>query len=288
MYWIVTDATADLPLDYVSNQENFHVVNMSFTVDGEDHKPDGTVAYSKRIYEYLRSGKVLTTSQINTESWKQEFRALLDGGNDILCIAFSSGLSGTCLAAKQAAESLQAEYPERRLMVVDSFAASMGEGLLVDYALRNRAAGMSLEDNAAWVEQHCQNIAHWFTVDDLMFLLRGGRVSAASAYLGSMLKIKPVLDVDAEGHLIPREKVQGRKRSVRKLFEHVKAEAVDIANQRVFISHGDCEADANLLAGMLRDELGVKDITIGYIGPIIGSHSGPGTLAVFFYAENRI
>ena len=288
MYWIVTDATADLPLDYVSNQESFHVVNMSFTVDGEDHKPDGTVAYSKKIYEYLRSGKVLTTSQINTESWKQEFRALLDGGNDILCIAFSSGLSGTCLAAKQAAESLQAEYPARRLMVVDSFAASMGEGLLVDYALRNRAAGMSLEDNAAWVEQHCQNIAHWFTVDDLMFLLRGGRVSAASAYLGSMLKIKPVLDVDAEGHLIPREKVQGRKRSVRKLFEHVKAEAVDIANQRVFISHGDCEADANLLAGMLRDELGVKDITIGYIGPIIGSHSGPGTLAVFFYAENRV
>ena len=288
MYWIMAGATADLPLDYISSRENLRIVNMSFTVDGENHMPDGTVAYSKKIYSYLRSGKVLTTAQINTETWKQEFSALLDAGHDVLCIAFSSGLSGTCLAAKQAAESLADKYPDRKLIVVDSLAASLGEGLLVDYALRNRDAGMSLEENAAWVEEHCQNIAHWFTVDDLIFLLRGGRVSAASAYIGSMLKIKPVLDVDAEGHLIPREKVQGRKRSIRKLFEHAKAEAVDIANQRVFISHGDCEEDANLLAGMLRDELGVKDITIGYIGPIIGSHSGPGTLAVFFYAEKRV
>ena len=288
MYWIVTDATTDLPVDYRKAQDRFLVVDMSYITDGVSYIPDGTEESSRQVYEFLRAGKVITTAQINVEDWKNAFRPILDSGEDILAIVFSSGLSGTCLAAMQAAESLRGAYPGREIRVVDSLAASLGEGLLVDYALRNRAAGMPLEDNALWAEEHRQNISHWFTVDDLMFLLRGGRVSAASAYLGSMLKIKPVLDVNPEGHLIPREKVQGRRRSIRRLFEHVRDYAIEPRNQRIFISHGDCREDAESLADMLRENLGVTDLTIATIGPIIGSHSGPGTLAVFFYSPERM
>ena len=186
-----------------------------------------------------------------------------------------------------AAQELREKYPERQLVVIDSLCASMGEGLLVHHALQNRAAGMSLEDNAAWVRDNVPHLAHWFTVDDLMFLLRGGRVSAASAYLGTMMRIKPILNVDEEGHLIPREKVQGRKRSIHHLLDKMKEHVVDPENQVIFISHGDCADEANHLAELVRETFHPKEILVGYIGPVIGAHTGPGTVALFFFGTPR-
>ncbi|MGN1019942.1 MAG: DegV family protein [Aristaeellaceae bacterium] len=287
MYWIVTDSTIDMPKHYVDGQENFRVLNMSYTMDGASYVPDGTDENSREIYRQLRAGKNIVTAQVNSESWREAFEEILAGGNDLLVIAFSSGLSGTCQAAFNAAEEAREKYPDRRVEVIDSLCASAGEGLLVDYALRNRDKGMSLEDNAAWVRDNVQNIIHWFTVDDLMFLMRGGRVGAVSAYIGSLVKIKPVMHVNEEGKLIPREKVQGRRKSIRALADKVKQNIVNPEGQLVLISHGDCEAEAQSLADMIRAELPVAEVRLSYIGPIVGAHSGPGTLAVFFMGKGR-
>ena len=287
MYWIVTDSTIDMPKRYVDSQENFRVLNMSYTMDGVSYVPDGTDENSREIYRQLRAGKNIVTAQVNSESWREAFEEILAGGNDLLVIAFSSGLSGTCQAAFTAAEEAREKYPDRKLEVIDSLCASAGEGLLVDYALRNRDKGMSLEDNAAWVRENVQNIIHWFTVDDLMFLMRGGRVGAVSAYIGSLVKIKPILHVNEEGKLIPREKVQGRRKSIRALADKVKQNIVHPEGQLVLISHGDCEAEAQSLADMIKAELPVAEVRLSYIGPIVGAHSGPGTLAVFFMGKGR-
>lgn len=287
MYWIVTDSTIDMPKRYVDSQEHFRVLNMSYTMDGVSYVPDGTDENSREIYRQLRAGKNIVTAQVNSESWREAFEEILAGGNDLLVIAFSSGLSGTCQAAFTAAEEAREKYPDRKLEVIDSLCASAGEGLLVDYALRNRDKGMSLEENAAWVRENVQNIIHWFTVDDLMFLMRGGRVGAVSAYIGSLVKIKPILHVNAEGKLIPREKVQGRRKSIRALADKVKQNIVHPEGQLVLISHGDCEAEAQSLADMIKAELPVAEVRLSYIGPIVGAHSGPGTLAVFFMGKGR-
>lgn len=287
MYWIVTDSATDLPKSYIDAQECFKVLPITIIMDGQNLVPDGTDAYTQQIYAQLRAGKVITTSQINSETWKASFEALLKDGHDVLAIVFSSGLSGTCQAAMLAAEELRPQYPDRQLVVLDSLCASMGQGLLVHYALQNRAQGMSLAENAAWVNENVPHLAHWFTVDDLMFLLRGGRVSAASAYLGTIMRIKPVLNVDNEGHLIPRDKVQGRKRSIRRLLEKMQEHAIRPEEQVVFISHGDCPEEANHLADMVRETLHPKDVVVGYIGPVIGAHAGPGTIALFFLADQR-
>ena len=287
MYWIVTDSTIDMPKRYVDSQEHFRVLNMSYTMDGVSYVPDGTDENSREIYRQLRAGKNIVTAQVNSESWREAFEEILAGGNDLLVIAFSSGLSGTCQAAFTAAEEAREKYPDRKLEVIDSLCASAGEGLPVDYALRNRDKGMSLEENAAWVRENVQNIIHWFTVDDLMFLMRGGRVGAVSAYIGSLVKIKPILHVNEEGKLIPREKVQGRRKSIRALADKVKQNIVHPEGQLVLISHGDCEAEAQSLADMIKAELPVAEVRLSYIGPIVGAHSGPGTLAVFFMGKGR-
>ncbi len=287
MYWIVTDSTIDMPKRYVDSRENFRVLNMSYTMDGVSYVPDGTDENSREIYRQLRAGKNIVTAQVNSEAWREAFEEILAGGDDLLVIAFSSGLSGTCQAAFTAAEELREQYPDRKIEVVDSLCASAGEGLLVDYALRNRDSGMSLEENAAWVRDNVQNIIHWFTVDDLMFLMRGGRVGAVSAYIGSLVKIKPILHVNEEGKLIPREKVQGRRKSIRALADKVKQNIVHPEGQLVLISHGDCEAEAQSLADMIKAELPVAEVRLSYIGPIVGAHSGPGTLAVFFIGRGR-
>ena len=287
MYWIVTDSTIDMPKRYVDSQENFRVLNMSYTMDGVSYVPDGTDENSREIYRQLRAGKNIVTAQVNSETWREAFEEILAGGDDLLVIAFSSGLSGTCQAAFTAAEEAREKYPDRKLEVIDSLCASAGEGLLVDYALRNRDKGMSLEDNAAWVRENVQNIIHWFTVDDLMFLMRGGRVGVVSAYIGSLVKIKPILHVNEEGKLIPREKVQGRRKSIRALADKVKQNIVHPEGQLVLISHGDCEAEAQSLADMIKAELPVAEVRLSYIGPIVGAHSGPGTLSVFFMGKGR-
>ena len=212
---------------------------------------------------------------------------MLQQGTDVLYLAFSSGLSGTYNASRLMFEELAEQYPERKVVTVDTLAASMGEGLLVYLAVQQKKQGKSLEEVAKWVEDNRLKLSHWFTVDDLNHLKRGGRVSGAAAFFGTMLNIKPVLHVDDEGHLIPMEKVRGRRQSLDALVDHMAKTGIDNAHQTVFISHGDCQSDVEYVADQIRRRFGTKDIHTNYIGPVIGTHSGPGTVALFFLAQNR-
>ncbi len=289
-FWIVTDACCDLPGSYIKKQKDFAVVPMSYQIDGivlELDLLDASVEKTTHeFYKKLESGSTSTTFQVNQQSWLDALEPICKQGDDILVLAFSSGLSGTYASAVTAQEDLQTKYPERKLFVVDSLAASMGEGLFVHLVLAQREAGKDLEACRRFAEDLAPKLIQWFTVDDLHFLRRGGRVSATSAYLGSILKIKPVLNVDPKGKLIPREKVQGRKRSLRALYEKVAEYAYEPDKQTMFISHGDCEEDAQWLAKKLREQLHVPEVLVSLIGPVIGSHSGPGTVAMFFVGKN--
>ena len=286
-FWIVTDSCTDFPPAYIAKQRELTILPLTYQIEGRAFVPDGSDASNRALYAQLRAGKISTTSQINSETWKETFQKILEEGHDILAVIFSSGLSGTYQAAVAAKEELEGRYPERELVVVDSLCASLGEGLLVHYALEKRAQGLTLQETAQWVRDNVQHLNHWFTVDDLQFLRRGGRVSAAAAYFGGLIKIKPILHVNWEGRLIPREKVQGRKRSLRVLCEKVKEFAVNPQEQVIFISHGDCLEEAQALAQMVREAVHPKDIMLGYVGAVIGSHSGPGTMAIFFLGKGR-
>jgi DegV family protein with EDD domain len=286
-FWIVSDSCTDFPEAYAQKQKNLTIVPLMYQIEGQFHTPDGSDEGTRAFYSKLRDGVVATTAQVTAEAWKEAFQEPLSAGHDVLCIAFSSALSGTYDAAVNAKEQLLAEFPNSKLTVIDSKCASMGQGLLVHQALQMRDSGASIEETAKWVTENQQRVIHWFTVDDLQFLRRGGRVSATSAYLGGIMKIKPILQVNEEGKLIPREKVQGRKRSLRALFDKVKEYAAEPEKQTIFLSHGDCLEEAEWLASILRDELHVKDVLISFIGPVIGSHSGPGTMAIFFMGNHR-
>lgn len=287
MYWIVTDSAIDMPKSWIDQQENFRVLSLSYIMDDVSYVSDGTDESICSIYDAMRNGKMLKTSQVTPEMWENVFRELLSAGHDVLTIAFSSGLSGTCSAAFMAADEVRADYPERKLLVVDSLQASAGEGLMVHYAIENRHNGMSIEDNSAWIEANIQNFVAWFTVDDLMHLHRGGRVSAASAIVGSLVRIKPIMRVDENGKLAVYEKAAGRKRSIRILAEKIKADIVEPEKQIIHISHGDCIEDAQSLAEMLKESLPVKDVRISYVGSVIGAHTGPGVVAVFCMGKGR-
>ena len=287
MYWIVTDSAIDMPRQWIDQQENFRVLDLSYLMDDVSYTSDGTDESIKAIYDAMRSGKMLKTSQVTPEMWENCFRELLQAGHDVLTIAFSSGLSGTCSAAFTAADEVRADYPDRKLFVIDSLQASAGEGLMVHYALENRKNGMSIEENAAWVQQNVQNFLAWFTVNDLMHLHRGGRVSAASAIVGSLVHIKPIMHVDAEGKLAVYEKAAGRKRSIRILAEKIAADIVAPEKQIIHISHGDCLEEAQMLANLIREALPVIDVRISYVGSVIGAHTGPGVIAIFCMGDTR-
>lgn len=287
MYWIVTDSGIDMPKSWIDQQENFKVVSLSYLMDDKSYVSDGTDESIRAIYNAMREGKMLKTSQVTPEMWERTFRELLAAGHDVLTIAFSSGLSGTCSAAFMAAEEVRADYPDRKIHVIDSLQASAGEGLMVHYALENRANGMSIDENAAWVEENVQNFVAWFTVNDLMHLHRGGRVSAASAIVGSLVRIKPIMRVDENGKLAVFEKAAGRKRSIRILADKIAADIVDPEKQIIHISHGDCAEEAQQLADMLRASLPVKVVRISYVGSVIGAHTGPGVIAVFCMSNGR-
>lgn len=287
MYWIVTDSTIDMPKNWITRQENFRVLDLTYLMDGKACVSDGTDESIRAIYDAMRSGKQLKTAQVAPETWGVCFRELLGAGHDVLTIAFSSGLSGTCAAAMTAADEVRAEYPDRKLYVIDSLQASAGEGLMVHYALQNRANGMPIEENAAWLLQNIQRFIAWFTVTDLMHLHRGGRVSAASAIVGSLARIKPVMHVDENGKLAVYEKVAGRKRSIRTLADKIIADIREPEGQIIHISHGDCEAEARILAEMIKEALPVKDIRLSFVGSVIGAHTGPGVIAVFCMGESR-
>ena len=287
MYWLVTDSAIDMPREWIDKQEALRILNLSYLMDDVAYTSDGTTESIRAIYDAMRNGKMLKTSQVTPEMWEACFRELLSQGHDVLTIAFSSGLSGTCSAAFTAAEEVRSDYPDRKLIVIDSLQASAGEGLMVHYALQNRTNGMSIDENAEWIKQNVQNFLAWFTVNDLMHLHRGGRVSAASAIVGSLVHIKPIMHVDAEGKLAVHEKVAGRKRSIRVLAEKIIADIVEPESQIIHISHGDCLEEAETLANMIRDALPVIDVRISYVGSVIGAHTGPGVIAIFCMGNTR-
>ena len=249
--------------------------------------PDRNDESLKDMYAGLRAGEVATTSAANPGQWQELMEPYLQKGEDLLVLAFSSGLSTTYQSASMAADELRTMYPDRTISVVDSLCASLGEGLLAYYACKKRDEGMPLRELTQWLLDNRLHLCHWFTVDDLMYLKRGGRVSAATAIVGTMLSIKPVLHVDNEGHLINVGKARGRKASIQAMAKKVAELGAGFDNSTMFISHGDCQEDAEYLAGLLKEQYGAKEVYINYVGAVIGSHSGPGTLALFFMGEHR-
>lgn len=288
---IVTDSSCNLVEDMIDDF-GLHILPLTFMVDGEDKVYQsylkGERTNLKQFYTMMREGKVFTTSLPNMADTEALFRSLLEAGKDVLYLGFSSALSGTHEAVRMLCMQLASEYPERTVRAVGTLAASGGQGLLVYHACMKAREGATLEETAQWVEENRLHLAHWFTVDDLMFLLRGGRVSKVSAYMGTMLNIKPVMHVDNEGRLIPMEKVRGRKKALQALVKHMEDSAwKPVADQPVFITHGDCIEDVEYVSDLIREKFGDAKITVNYVDPVIGAHSGPGTLALFFLADQR-
>ena len=284
-YKIITDSGCDLPQEMLSRLD-VQAVPLYVNFKGEDRE-DTVDAGIKEMYAGLRDGEAATTSAVNPDRWAEKMEGVLAQGMDVLVITFSSGLSTTYQSAVIAGNDLKEKYPDRKIFVVDSLSASLGQGLLVWYACKMKDAGMAVEELAAWVEENKLHLCHWFTVDDLMYLKRGGRISAATAVVGTMLKIKPVLHMDDEGHLINMSKARGRKAAIEALAEKAVELGANYDNSTMFICHGDCIEDAQYLAGLVKEKCGVKEVFIGYTGAVIGSHSGPGTLALFFMGDHR-
>lgn len=286
-YIITTDTTSDLPEDYIK-QHNIGILplyyNMNGTVYGEENVLD-----PKTFYDIMRGGAMPTTMAVNPDLARNVFTSFLDKGFDILHIAFSSALSGSCSVAATVARELQEERPDSKIIVVDSLCASLGEGLLVHKAVMLKEAGKPIEETAKWLENNKLSLCHLFTVDDLHHLHRGGRVSKATAIIGTLINVKPVLHVDNEGRLIPLNNVRGRKKALLSLVETMGDKIKDYseANDIIFISHGDCFDDAQFVADQIKERYGIDNFLINYVSPTIGAHSGPGTIALFFMGVER-
>lgn len=287
-YVLLTDSSADLT-DALVKELGVEVLPLSFTMRNKTYRnwPDNREIDPKDFYRQLREGEMATTSAVNVSDFTETIEPHLKEGRDVLVVAFSSGLSATCHSAQIAAQELSEQYPERKVYVVDSLCASLGQGLLVWYAARMKNEGRGIGAVRDWLEENKLHLCHWFTVDDLMYLKRGGRISAATALLGTMMQIKPVLHMDDEGHLISVSKARGRKASIDALVKKMQELALPGENDTVFICHGDCLEDAKYLEAQVKEKCGVKDVLIYYTGAVIGSHSGPGTLALFFLGQHR-
>ncbi len=288
-YWIVTDIGSDLPQSYAKDRERFMILPMPYRMDGKEYEyAAGDEKNIGGFYGKLRDGHAASTAQITVMTYFTAFRELAARGESALYIGFSSGLSGSFQSSELAKAMVLEEFPNAKIDLVDSLCASLGQGLLVHLALNERDRGMSREDLLMWAVNNRQKVQHWFTVDDLNFLFRGGRVTRSAALVGSMLHIKPVLRVSYEGKLVPFEKVQGRRRSLKALAEKAIELASPREGQTVFISHGDCREDAEYVAELIRQGLrNTRDFLISPCGAIIGAHSGPGTVALFFLGESR-
>ena len=282
---IVTDSSCDLPAK-IAESFGVTVIPLEVNIDGIGCKMNDEIDI-KEFYAWLRDKKGAKTSAVNMDRFSEIFEGFAKAGKDILYIGFSSGLSATFMAGKNAAEEICEKYPDRKIIAVDSLCASLGQGLIVKLAVDKKNAGATIEEVAAYVEEIKPNLCHWFTVEDLFFLKRGGRVSAATAVMGTVLQIKPVMHVDDAGKLINVEKARGRAASISSLFAKMKETAINPESQTVYISHGDCYDDAKKLADMITAEFGITDILISEVGPVIGAHSGPGTLALFFLGSKR-
>ncbi|WP_302497381.1 DegV family protein [uncultured Flavonifractor sp.] len=287
-YVILTDSSADLTAELAA-ELGVEVIPLSFTMEDKTYfnYPDNRDIDPADFYARLRGGAMATTAAVNVADYTEAMEPILKEGKDVLVLAFSSGLSATCHSAQIAAGELMEQYPDRKVYVVDTLCASLGQGLLVWYAANLKKQGKTMEEVRDWTEEHKLNLCHWFTVDDLHFLKRGGRISSATAVLGTMLSIKPVMHVDNEGHLIKVGTARGRNASLKALVDHMEQTVLDLKGQSIFISHGDCLADAQKVADDIRARFGVEDIVINYVGPVIGAHSGPGTVALFFMGSER-
>ena len=287
-FLITTDTTADLPVSYVKEHQ-IGMMSLPYTIEGHTYTWEHNLD-EKEFYTMMRNGSLPTTSQANPQEAARLFEQLIQAQDtDILHIAFSSGLSGTFNSCRIAASLVQEKYPNRRIIVVDSLCASMGEGLLVHKAVQMRDAGKSLDETAQWLEENKLHVVHNFTVDDLFHLYRGGRVSKTAAVVGSMINLKPILHVDNEGHLIALSKVRGRKKSLIALVDSMEKQIGSWRdkNDIIFISHGDSPDDAQFVADLIRERLGIEHFLINHIGPTIGAHSGPGTIALFYMGDYR-
>lgn len=288
-YVIVTDSSCDLSAETVQELE-VEVLSLSFHMDGKTYedRPDDRDMSSKEFYDRIRGGAMPTTAAVNPEQYMERLEPLLRQGKDALILAFSSGLSTTCQSAQIAAAELGEKYPERKIIVVDTLGASLGQGLLVWYAAKKRRAGESIEAVRDWLEENKLHLCHWFTVNDLMHLKRGGRVSAATAIAGTMLQIKPVMHMDNEGHLVNVSKARGRKASLDALVAKVGELGIEPDQQPLmYICHSDCLADAEYMAAQMKEKFGVKEIQFNRIGPVIGAHTGPGCVSIFFLGKER-
>ena len=287
-YIIMTDSSCDLPAR-LADEMALTVLPLSVYIEDTkyvNYLDEREIAFSE-LYAKLRTKCPAKTSAINMNDFLTPMDEILKSGRDILYIGFSSGLSGTYNAGAAAAQAMAEKYPERKVYAVDSLCASMGQGLLVYHAWKHKQAGESIEQVRDWVLDNRLHLCHYFTIDDLMFLKRGGRVSGATAVVGSMLSIKPIMHVDNEGHLIKIGTARGRKASIRALADGAGKLGIDLENQVIFISHGDCLDEAEYLAGIMRERFHVMDVVISYVGPVIGAHSGPGTIALFFLGTER-
>ena len=280
---IVTDSGCDFT---AAETEQMDVIRVPLSVlfKGKLQDDFATDAERKILYNGVREGEMPTTSAVNPDGWANAMRPVLEAGKDVLCLCFSSGLSTTYQSAVIAAEELKEEYPDRTINVVDSLCAALGQGLLVWHACAHRDAGESLAEVTAWVEANKLHICHWVTVEDLNHLKRGGRVSAATAMVGTMLNIKPIIHVNDEGKLVSVAKTRGRKAAIDYITKKV-GEATD--KEMVFVGHGDCPEDAEVCAAILKEKYGVRNVHIGYVGAVIGAHTGPGVLVTFFLGEKR-
>ncbi len=288
-YVIITDSSADLP-DSIVKELGVEVLPLAFTIDGKTYLnyPDNREMTPDELTRRQKAGSMATTNAVNVGQATEAFEPFLKEGKDVLVLGFSSGLSTTCNSYMIAAEALREQYPDRKLYVVDTLCASMGQGLLVYLAAKQKAAGKSIEEVRDWTEQNKLHMCHWFTVNDLFFLKKGGRVSAATAVVGTMLQIKPILHVDDEGHLIKVTTARGRKASLKGLADKMAELAdPDPASQVVFISHTDSYEEADQLAADVKARFGVKEVVINHIGPVIAAHTGPGCMALFFLGKHR-
>lgn len=289
MYTIMTDSCCDLNLKIAGSYENLEIIPLSYTMSGETH---ANALYDsetvKPYYDRLRAGETSTTSQIPPAAWQEAFLKHVRKGEQVLCLVFSSALSGTYGSACVARDMVLEEAPDAVIEVIDTLSASAGQGLMVCDALDNRNAGMEIHENAQWLRARIQNYVQWFTVDDLHFLKRGGRCSPSAAFFGSMLSIKPVLHVDSEGRLVARAKVRGRRQALKALAQKV-GELEAAKDQMIFISHADCQEDAEFVKQTIVEMYGYdpEKIVLSVVGPVIGSHAGPGTVALFFRGRDR-
>ena len=285
---LMTDSSADLSQKMVQ-ELGVTVLPLSFTIQGKVYRnyPDNREMDLPLFYDMLRAGELATTSAVNVAEYTQAVEPILQEKKDVLILAFSSGLSSTYQASVLAAEELREKYPDRKIYTVDTLCASLGQGLLVYLAVQEQRKGKNIEEVRDWAESTKLHLCHQFTVDDLHFLKRGGRISATTAVVGSMLQIKPVLHVDNEGRLINIGKARGRQASLKALVDKMEKTVTEEGKKTVFISHGDCRKDAVAVADMVRERFGTQDIRINYVGPVIGAHSGPGTLALFYLGTER-